>query len=76
MSKLLFLLGIIIFILIIKYVCSLEKFNNSKKIFNDDTPSIREWNNNTLSYLCRMNLNNHPDKFSFIKFCDRIRKRL
>jgi len=72
---LLCLIGIIIFILIIKYVFSLEKFNN-QKISIDDTPSIREWNNNTLVYLCRMNLSNHPDKFSFIKFCDRmIRKK-
>ena len=39
-----------------------------------EVSSINEWNMNAMAFLCRSNIDDIPDKYSFIKFCDRMNR--
>ena len=45
--------------------------NKKKYICKKDCP-INEWGQNAMSYLCNMDTDSMPEKYQFVKFCDKM----
>jgi len=66
------LISLIIFFIVYRYKTKpLETFS-SAKVSIEEAPSINEWGQNAMSYLCNMDIDSMPEKYQFVKFCDKM----
>ena len=66
------LLAILISVIVVFII---HRCNNSaKESFKSKINIINEWNMNAMMYLCNVKTDSIPDKYSFVKFCDRMNK--
>ncbi len=73
--KMLHLLIILILTLLVIYFIINRNNKNKKEKFAPDSAEVsalNEWNENAMSYLCNVSIDSIPDKYSFVKFCDRM----
>ena len=68
------LISLIIFFIVYRYKTKpLETFS-SAKVSIQEAPSLNEWGQNAMSYLCNMDTDSMPEKYQFVKFCDKMVK--
>lgn len=66
------LISLIIFFIVYRYNTKpLETFS-SAKVSIQEAPSLNEWGQNAMSYLCNMDTDSMPEKYQFVKFCDKM----
>ena len=71
------LILLILTIIIISFIILNKNKNKKYELFlpnRNEVPSINEWNMNAMAFLCRTNIDDIPDKYSFVKFCDRMNR--
>ena len=71
------LILLILTIIIISFIILNKNKNKKYELFlpnRYEVPSINEWNMNAMAFLCRTNIDDIPDKYSFVKFCDRMNR--
>jgi hypothetical protein len=70
------LILLILTLIIISFIILNKNKKKSEHFLPDmsEVRSINEWNMNAMAFLCRSNIDDIPDKYSFIKFCDRMNR--